>query len=535
MAEKWEEEADEMLAKVQRQGEEYARIIARARQPVVVTIPSPPPPSSSSSSTTTTTINTTTTTTANNTDNVTDDATITATTINYAPPSSSSFFEEEEEDDDDNHGHGGFLRHLANSPTPTHIIPMKARAVPTLSLPHSQSPARRVEVTTEEDDEAAVVALAGLEADEAAVGAVFDAWVSDVRASFLAKFASTRQTLEERYNALLSETEAAHAEENEANSRVREDLEAHVSGLETALSESEANVRVLDAHIRKLEGERDKAEAETKTKVAEAQQVGIARASHIVRSIRSQRLLRSALSAWSKMVQRRRIRALERACEARVEEAAQIVTEEYSAQLDQAYTRIAQLEADLEAAKFNKKHYQDGIKAAFMRGVSALNIEAIEMFGGDPEEFPSFLEASDHPRDHSHHHHPSTSSFTTVFPDQGHHHQGHHHQGQHQEQHHQEQHNIPLALSPPRSSVKVSTSGPQPRVVRVRPSPHPRNSSMQRPGNPNHNPNHNRNPNHNTSSVRPKSAHPQSRRRSRASSSSARKPRVIIERFPAHP
>ncbi|KNC53799.1 uncharacterized protein AMSG_09521 [Thecamonas trahens ATCC 50062] len=277
---------------------------------------------------------------------------------------------------DDTAPHGQFLERLASP---------DARTAP------APSPSRRVGAAQVTDSEAVVEALAGLDDDAEDVAEHFDAWAADMKAVFMEKFGYARSVLQARFDSILAETEARHAAaEAELCERIAM-LNERVGVLESALDESEANVRVLDAHIIKLDEQAIEADREAARRLGEERRVGVAKSMHMVRHKYAHSVMRRVLLAWHRHAAKKKVASVERVCAMRVEEATRIVVDEYSERLETAEARIAELEEALAAAQFNKKHFEDHMKSAFMRGVSALNIEAIELFGGKPEEYGSFM------------------------------------------------------------------------------------------------------------------------------------------------
>ncbi|CAD5116684.1 DgyrCDS5548 [Dimorphilus gyrociliatus] len=92
--------------------------------------------------------------------------------------------------------------------------------------------------------------------------------------------------------------------------------------------------------------------------------------------------------AWKSIVQTSwKVRA-EKACQAKAEEICRKLSDDYE-------TKISKLNGELEDARTviaklhgERERYEDSMKKAFMRGVSALNTEAMAIFNGDEEEKP---------------------------------------------------------------------------------------------------------------------------------------------------
>ncbi|TNN74275.1 Centrosomal protein POC5 [Liparis tanakae] len=83
---------------------------------------------------------------------------------------------------------------------------------------------------------------------------------------------------------------------------------------------------------------------------------------------------------WHSLIQRHWKVKVERACRARAEEVCSQLSAEYEAKLAEHCVAIDKAQAEIQRLRLERERYEESMKKAFMRGVCALNMEAIGMF-----------------------------------------------------------------------------------------------------------------------------------------------------------
>ncbi|KAL1783058.1 centrosomal protein POC5 isoform X1 [Sigmodon hispidus] len=91
-------------------------------------------------------------------------------------------------------------------------------------------------------------------------------------------------------------------------------------------------------------------------------------------------LLKKIWKGWRSVVQRRWKEVVERACQARAEEVCVQISNDYEAKLAMLSGALEDAKAEIQRLQQEKKHFEDSLKKAFMRGVCALNLEAMTIF-----------------------------------------------------------------------------------------------------------------------------------------------------------
>lgn len=91
-------------------------------------------------------------------------------------------------------------------------------------------------------------------------------------------------------------------------------------------------------------------------------------------------LLKKVWKGWRSVVQRQWKEVVERACQARAEEVCVQLSNDYEAKLAMLSGALENAKAEIQRMQQEKEHFEDSMKKAFMRGVCALNLEAMTIF-----------------------------------------------------------------------------------------------------------------------------------------------------------
>ncbi|KAM5330972.1 centrosomal protein POC5 isoform 3-T3 [Glossophaga mutica] len=91
-------------------------------------------------------------------------------------------------------------------------------------------------------------------------------------------------------------------------------------------------------------------------------------------------LLKKVWKAWRATVQKKWKDVVERACQARAEEVCVQLSNDYEAKVAMLSGALENAKAEIQRMQHEKEHFEDSMKKAFMRGVCALNLEAMTIF-----------------------------------------------------------------------------------------------------------------------------------------------------------
>ncbi|XP_012577157.1 PREDICTED: centrosomal protein POC5 isoform X2 [Condylura cristata] len=91
-------------------------------------------------------------------------------------------------------------------------------------------------------------------------------------------------------------------------------------------------------------------------------------------------LLKKAWKGWRSVVERKWKDVIERACQARAEEVCVQISNDYENKVAMLSGALENAKAEIQRMQHEKELFEDSMKKAFMRGVCALNLEAMTIF-----------------------------------------------------------------------------------------------------------------------------------------------------------
>ncbi|XP_059775338.1 centrosomal protein POC5 isoform X3 [Balaenoptera ricei] len=214
------------------------------------------------------------------------------------------------------------------------------------------------------------------------------------------------------------------------------------SGLKTnVISElSKWRLNFIDWHRMEMKKEREKHAADIKQlcsqinslkELQKTYEVSIGRKDEVYESKLADQyfqrtLLKKVWRGWRAIVQKQWKEVVERACQARAEEVCVQISNDYEAKVAVLSGVLENAKAEIQRMQHEKEHFEDSMKKAFMRGVCALNLEAMTIFqnrGDTGTDFTSNKREECGPgvqgKEHSSHLDPSappTSSAAAVPP-----------------------------------------------------------------------------------------------------------------------
>jgi len=97
----------------------------------------------------------------------------------------------------------------------------------------------------------------------------------------------------------------------------------------------------------------------------------------------SQRVLWRSFRAWQSVVEGKWKERVERACQNRAQEVCEQLTRDYEGKIAQLQRQLGHAHAEIAGMRADRDQFEERMKKGFMRGVCALNLEAMTMFKED--------------------------------------------------------------------------------------------------------------------------------------------------------
>ncbi|KAM6931394.1 centrosomal protein POC5 [Xenentodon cancila] len=220
---------------------------------------------------------------------------------------------------------------------------------------------------------------------------LLDTWSNNLKSNVLTELRKWRFAFMEKHKQELMKERDRHAVQTAA-------LKAELDTLKELLHTYETNnqrkdevivnlSQVLDKQKEKLE----KMRAFTHWRLQRSEAREEAHALQVAQQHYSLQLKKKVWSGWHSLIQTHWKVKVERACRSRAEEVCSRLSTEYEAKLAEHCEAIEKAQAEICRLRVERERYEESMKKAFMRGVCALNMEALSMFRsteGRPEQAP---------------------------------------------------------------------------------------------------------------------------------------------------
>ncbi|AWP06960.1 putative centrosomal protein POC5 isoform 4 [Scophthalmus maximus] len=220
---------------------------------------------------------------------------------------------------------------------------------------------------------------------------ILDTWSNNLKSNVLSELRKWKLAFMEQHNLEMKKEKERFAARTAG-------LNAELDGLKGLLHTYEMSNRrkdevivnlsqVLDRQKEKIE----KMRTFTHWRLRHTEAKEEAHAAQVAQQHYTLQLKRKVWLGWHSLIQKHWKVKVEQACRARAEEVCARLSTEYEAKLAQHCEAIEKAQAEIQRLRLERERYEESMKKAFMRGVCALNMEALSMFHtteGRPEQPP---------------------------------------------------------------------------------------------------------------------------------------------------
>ncbi|XP_068594844.1 centrosomal protein POC5 [Brachionichthys hirsutus] len=210
---------------------------------------------------------------------------------------------------------------------------------------------------------------------------ILDMWSNNLKSNVLTELRKWKVAFNEQHNLEMKK-------ERQRCAAQTADLQSELEGLKELLNTYETSNQRKDEVIRNLSQvlDRQKEKLEKmrtfthwRLKHTEAKEEALA--AQAARQHYNSQLKKKVWLGWHSLVQKHWKLQVEQACRARAEEVCTRMSTEYEAKLAEHCEAIDKAQTEILRLRLERERYGESMKKAFMRGVCALNIEALGMFG----------------------------------------------------------------------------------------------------------------------------------------------------------
>ncbi|XP_040899232.1 centrosomal protein POC5 [Toxotes jaculatrix] len=220
---------------------------------------------------------------------------------------------------------------------------------------------------------------------------ILDTWSNNLKSNVLMELRKWKLAFVEQHKLEMRKEKERYAAQTAGLKSELESLKGLLHTYETSNQRKDEVIvnlsHVLDRQKVKLE----KMRAFTHWRLQHTEAKEEAHATQVAQQHYNLQLKKKVWLGWHSLVQKHWKVKVERACRARAEEVCAHLSAEYEAKLAEHCEAIEKAQAEIQRLRLERERYEESMKKAFMRGVCALNMEALSMFHtteGRPEQSP---------------------------------------------------------------------------------------------------------------------------------------------------
>uniref|UniRef100_UPI0037E92415 centrosomal protein POC5 n=1 Tax=Semicossyphus pulcher TaxID=241346 RepID=UPI0037E92415 len=254
-----------------------------------------------------------------------------------------------------------------------------------------QTPSDRSRSNSPDPFESAVTELFISEENISKMENILETWSNNLKSNVLTELRKWKLAFKEQHKLEMKKEMERHAAQTAGLKSELDSLKGLLQTYETSNQRKDEVIvnlsQVLDRQKERLE----KMRAFTHWRLQHAEAKEEAHAAQAARQHYNMQLKKKVWLGWHSLVQKHWKVRLERACRARAEEVCTRLSADYEAKLAEHCDAIEKAQAEIQRLRLERERYEESMKKAFMRGVCALNIEALGMFHsteGRPEQPP---------------------------------------------------------------------------------------------------------------------------------------------------
>uniref|UniRef100_A0A3B4GVN3 Centrosomal protein POC5 n=1 Tax=Pundamilia nyererei TaxID=303518 RepID=A0A3B4GVN3_9CICH len=205
---------------------------------------------------------------------------------------------------------------------------------------------------------------------------ILDTWSNNLKSNVLTELRKWKLAFVEQHKLEMMKERERHAAQTAGLKSELDSLKQLLQTYETSNQRKDEVIgnlsQVLDRQKEKLE----KMRAFTHWRLQHIE----ARSSQVAQQHYNLQLKKKVWFAWQSLIQKHWKVKVERACRSRAEEVCSQMSVEYEAKLAEHCEAIERAQAEIQRLRLERERYEESMKKAFMRGVCALNMEALSMF-----------------------------------------------------------------------------------------------------------------------------------------------------------
>ncbi|KAF4803022.1 Centrosomal protein POC5 [Turdus rufiventris] len=244
---------------------------------------------------------------------------------------------------------------------------------PVLSEATSSQGPREVIQTT-------VIELTAPDEKVAQIENILDLWSGSLKTNILTELKNWKLNLVQHHNLQMKQEKEKHAAQMKQLQNEMENLKELLHTYEISISRKD---EVITNLTQALEKQKERVELLRKFMLWRIQHVKAKQKEYAIRMADKHfqtALMKKVWAAWRSVSEQRWKEKVTRACQLRAEDVCVQLTNDFEAKIAELTASLEETKAEVLRLHSERDQYEDTMKKAFMRGVCALNLEAMTMF-----------------------------------------------------------------------------------------------------------------------------------------------------------
>ncbi|XP_069079763.1 centrosomal protein POC5 isoform X1 [Pleurodeles waltl] len=211
---------------------------------------------------------------------------------------------------------------------------------------------------------------------------ILDIWSGNLKTNVITELNKWRLTIIEQHRLEIKRQSEKHANQVTQFSNQVDSLKDLLQNYETSVKRKDEVISNLTNAIEKQKERLSVMKSFTQWRLEHAESRQEAYARNLADKHYTMTLIKKAWRAWHSIIQANWKDRVEKACRTRAEEVCVQLSNDYEAKIAQCNESIEEARAEIQRLHGDREHFEGSMKKAFMRGVCALNMEAMTMFQG---------------------------------------------------------------------------------------------------------------------------------------------------------
>ncbi|XP_072244170.1 centrosomal protein POC5 [Leuresthes tenuis] len=209
---------------------------------------------------------------------------------------------------------------------------------------------------------------------------ILDTWSNNLKSNVLTELRKWKFAFMEQHKLEMMKERERHAAQTAVLKLEQDGLKELLQTYETSNQRKDEVIANLSKVLQRQKENLEKMRAFTHWRLKHIDAKEEARAAQVAQQHYNMQLKKKVWLGWHSLVQKHWKVKLERACRSRAEEVCTRLSADYEVKLAEHCRALEKAQAEIHRLRVEREQYEESMKKAFMRGVCALNMEALGMF-----------------------------------------------------------------------------------------------------------------------------------------------------------